>query len=100
VAQPQTRTKGEIEAEIEAARQRLAENVEGLISMVHPKAVVYQGIAEAKAFAATEYADLKAQVVDAEGRLRTERVALIGAAVAGSITFLLIVRSILRGLRR
>lgn len=94
------RSKQDIEAEIAAARERLAGNVAGLINQVHPKAVLQRGIDDARGFAATEFANAKAQVIDDSGRVRTERVALIGGAVAGVVTFVLLVRSILKNIRR
>ena len=97
MADTTTRSKQDIEAEIAAARARLADNVAGLISQVHPKAVVQRGIDDARGFAATEFANAKAQVVDDRGRLRTERVALIGGAIAGVVTFLVLVRRIIKG---
>ena len=93
----QTRTKAEIEAEINAARERLAASVESLINQAHPKAIVHRSIVDARTFAEHEFAQAKAQVVDPQGNLRTERVALIGAAAAGLVTFVLLVRSIVRG---
>lgn len=94
------RTRDEIEAEIDAARRRLAASVEGLINQVHPKAIVQRGIDDARGFAATEFANAKSQVIDESGRLRTERVLLLGGAIAGAVTFVLLVRGILRGFRR
>ena len=97
MADTSTRSKQDIEAEITAARERLAANVAGLINQVHPKAVVQRGIDEARGLAATEFANAKSQIVDENGSLRTERVLLIGGAVAGIVTFALLVRRILRG---
>ncbi|MBK8445490.1 MAG: DUF3618 domain-containing protein [Micropruina sp.] len=95
-----TRSKQDIEAEIAAARARLADNVAGLINEVHPKAVVQRGIDDARGFAANEFANAKAQIVDDRGQLRTERVLLIGGALAGVVTFLALVRNILKGVRK
>lgn len=100
MADSTTRSKQDIEAEIEAARQRLADNVAGLVNQLHPKAIVQRGIDDARGFAAAEFAQAKAQVIDESGQLRTQRVLLLGGAVAGVITFVLLVRGILRGLRR
>ncbi|MGC3994024.1 MAG: DUF3618 domain-containing protein [Propionicimonas sp.] len=91
------RTREEIEAEIDAARQRLAASVEGLINQVHPKAIVAHTVEDARTFARGSFEQAKAQLVDERGSLRTERVALVAAAVGGAVTFALIVRSILRG---
>ncbi len=91
------RTREEIEAEIDAARLRLASNVEGLINQVHPKAILAHTVADARTFAEGTFEQARAQVVDERGNLRTERVALLAAAAGGALTFVLIVRSILRG---
>ena len=99
MADTSARSKQDVEAEITAARERRAANVAGLINQVHPKAVVQRGIDEARGLAATEFANAKSQIVDENGSLRTERVLLIGGAVAGIVTFVLLVRRILRGVR-
>lgn len=91
------RTRDEIEAEIDAARQRLAASVEGLIYQVHPKAIVANTVADARTFAEGTFEQARAQVVDERGNLRADRVALLAAAVGGAITFVLVVRSVLRG---
>ncbi|HOQ53232.1 MAG TPA: DUF3618 domain-containing protein [Micropruina sp.] len=100
MADTTTRSKQDIEAEIAAARARLADNVAGLINQVHPKAVVQRGIDDARGFAAAEFANVRSQVMDDRGQVRTERVMLIGGAIAGVVTFLVLVRKIIRGTRR
>ena len=90
------RSKQEIEAEIAAARARLASNIEGLITQVHPRAVVVRGVADAKGFAQQEAASLKAQFVDAYDGVRIDRVALLAVAVVGSLAFLAVMRSLVR----
>lgn len=97
MADPSVRTREDIEAEIAAARLRLAGSVEGLINQVHPKAILANTVADARTFAEGGFEQAKAQVVDERGNLRTERVALLVAAVGGAVTFMLVVRSILRG---
>jgi hypothetical protein len=97
MADPIVRTREDIEADIDAARQRLAGNVESLINQVHPKAIVANTVADARAFAEGSFEQAKAQVVDEHGFVRTGRVALLAAAVGGAITFVLVVRSILNG---
>ena len=99
MADTTTRSKQDIEAEIAAARARLADNVAGLINQVHPKAVVQRGIDDARGFAAAEFANVRSQVMDDRGQVRTERVMLIGGAIAGVVTFLVLVRKIIRGTR-
>ena len=100
MADSTTRSKQDIEAEINAARQRLADNVAELISQVQPKAILQRGIDDARGLAAAEFANAKSQVINEDGRLRTERVVLLGGAIAGAIAFLVVVRSLLRSLRR
>lgn len=94
MAENQTRTKAEIQSEMAAARDSLAANVESLINLVHPKAVVQRSIDDARTFAAAELASAKSQVVREDGSLRVERLALIAGAVAGTVTFVWLVRSI------
>lgn len=90
-----TRSKAEIEADIAAARERLAGNIEGLISQGHPKAVLHRGVEDAKAFASQEFAHAKRQVVYDTGELRLERIGLVAVAVLGTIAFIKVVRSLL-----
>ena len=90
------RTREEIEAEIAAARARLAASVEGLINQVHPRAIVANTVSDARTFARGTFEQARAQVVDARGGLRSDRVALLAAAAGGAIAFVLIVRSITR----
>lgn len=101
-----TRTKSEIEADIAAARARLATNVQALIGEVHPKAVVDRTVDDAKAFASEKvdqakatFADLKSQLVDERGAIDTTKAGWLAAAVGGSLTFILLVRSLLQGRR-
>lgn len=92
-----TRSKEQIQAEIAAARARLASNVEGLITQAHPKAVAARTVQDAKAFAAGEFQAAKAQFVAVDGSPRSTRLAALGVAVAGTIAFLVVVRSLARG---
>lgn len=88
------RSKAEIEAELAAARDRVAENVATLIGLVSPRAIVANSVAEARTLAESSFEQAKAQVIDPAGRLRTERVVLATAAVGGAVAFALIIRSI------
>src|SRR6187549_1156331 len=76
------RTPAEIEAEIERTRARLAGTVDAIADRVKPANVVRRGADSAKA-----------QVVDSQGNLRTQRVAVLAAAVAGAVAFVLWRRS-------
>ncbi|HML50351.1 MAG TPA: DUF3618 domain-containing protein [Propionicimonas sp.] len=88
--------KADIEAEIAAARERLAGNLADLIDQVHPRAIVHNTVADARRFVAEEVRQVADQFVDEDGT-RTSRVVLAAAAVAGAVGFVLIVRSILSG---
>lgn len=91
-----TRSRAEIEADLAAARERLAQNLAALIGEVHPKAVARHTVEDARQFVDSGFQQLKDQFVDERG-LRVRRVALVAAAVAGAATFAVIVRSIVRG---
>jgi hypothetical protein len=78
-AQPQT--PEEIEAEIAATRARLAETVDELVDKAHPRNVAKRQVEQAKA-----------QVFDADGNLRTEKVASVAGAIAAVVVLLLIIR--------
>lgn len=90
------RTREQIEAEVAAARQRLASNIEGLITQVHPRAVMVRGIADAKGFVQQEAKSAKSQFVTVDGSLQTERVAYLAAAVVGSIVLVGVLKSLFK----
>lgn len=92
-----TRTKEQIQADIAAARARLASNVEGLITQAHPKAVAARTIQDAKAFAAGEFQAAKAQFVGVDGSPQVARLVALSAAVLGTVAFLIVVRAIAKG---
>ena len=91
-----TRSKAEIEAELEAARDRLAHNIASLVNQVHPRAIAHRAVADARGAATQQLNDVKAQFVAPDGRLNVQRVALVGGAVAGALAFFAVVRSITR----
>ncbi len=91
-----SRSKEQIQADIAAARARLASNVEGLITQAHPKAVAARTVQDAKAFAAGEFEAAKAQFVSLDGSPRSGRLAALGVAVVGTIALLVVVRSLAR----
>lgn len=90
------RSKEEIAAEIAAARERIASNIEGLITQAHPRAVAMRGLADAKGFIEQEASSAKAQFVAADGSVKTERVLYLAAAVVGSIALMAVLRSLVR----
>jgi hypothetical protein len=89
-----TRNASQIEADVTATRHRLAASVESLIDEVHPNRIKQRWIDRAKRFVDTQIETAKSLVFNARGDLRTDRVVLIGAAAAGGIAFVLIVRSL------
>jgi hypothetical protein len=91
-----SRTKSQIEADIGATRDRLTSSVESLIDQVHPNRIKQREIAQVKALVNGELENAKALVFNARGDLRTERLAIVGGAVAGVIGFLVIIRAIVR----
>jgi glutathione S-transferase len=91
------RSRAQIEADLAATRERLAGSIEELIGQVHPKRVKQRQVAAAKSFIRAEMANAKAQIVYPNGELRSTRLAGAGGAIAGFVTFLLVVRRIVRG---
>ena len=76
------RSPAEIEADIERTRARLAGTVDAIADRVKPANVARRGVDSARA-----------QVVDGQGNLRSQRVAVLAAAVAGAVGFVLWRRS-------
>jgi len=95
-AKPTPRTKAQIEAALQAARARLTGNLEDLIDQVHPNRVKQREIDKIKQRAQAELDNAKSQVINPDGSPRVDRLAVIGGAVAGLVTFILIVRAIAR----
>ena len=91
-----SRTRSQIEADLGATRDRLTASVEALIDQVHPNRIKQRQIAGVKRLVNIELEDAKSLVFNARGDLRKERLALVGGAVAGFVSFLLIVRAIAR----
>ena len=91
-----SRTRSQIEADLGATRDRLTASVEALIDQVHPNRIKQRQIAGVKRFVDIEVETAKSLIFNARGDLRTDRLALIGAAVGGFVSFLVIVRAIVR----
>ena len=85
-----SRTKSQIEADLGATRDRLTRSVEALIDQVHPNRIKQRSVAQAKTLVNAELENAKALVFNARGDLRTERLAIVGGAVAGVIGFIVI----------
>ncbi|HET9648781.1 MAG TPA: DUF3618 domain-containing protein [Microlunatus sp.] len=90
------RTKSQIEADLAATRSRLTGSVESLIDTVHPNRVKQRTIANAKQVAREQLEEAKGLVFTARGDLRTKRIASVAGAVAGLVSFVLILRAIAR----
>lgn len=96
MADETTRTKAQIEADIAAARDRLSASVESLFMEVHPRAIAARTVADARRRATDGAKAVRSQFVADDGSLKTQQVALVAAAVAGAVAFLMVVRSIVR----
>lgn len=90
------RTKADIEADIAAARTRLSEGIEALIMQVHPKAIVHNTVSDARALLDGGVRQVRSGFVAEDGSVRTRRVVLVAAALAGGVAFLAVVRSLVR----
>ena len=88
-----TRSAGQIKADLAAARTRLSSNIAGLIEEVHPAEVKARTIDDAKNFARAE-ADYAKGLVKNHGGWRTDRLVLVGGAVAGAVAVVLVLRAI------
>ncbi len=97
--QQRQRNASQIEADLAAARDRLTGSIEELIDQVHPNRVKQRVVGGAKQLANAELEDAKSKLFNARGDLRKDRVFAIGAATAGVVAFLLIIRSLARRVR-
>lgn len=77
------RSTEQIEADIAATRARLAATVDELVDKAHPKNVAKRQVESARA-----------QVFDADGRLRTQKLIAVGGAAVGVIGLLLLFRKL------
>ncbi|MFT4164241.1 MAG: DUF3618 domain-containing protein [Microlunatus sp.] len=95
-----TRTPAQIEADLAAARLRIAHSTEEFIDQVHPNRIKQRQVDNVKQFIGNEIDAAKALVFNARGELRTERIMAVAGAVVGGLTFLAIVRGLIRRGRR
>ena len=98
IAEPE-RTQAQIENDLGRAKRRLIENLDGLVAEAHPRAVAFHVKEDAKAFAETQFEEAKQQVKDQYG-WRVDRLVMVGGAVLGAVTFLLVVRSLSKRAQR
>jgi hypothetical protein len=95
-----TRNTAQIEADMAATRDRLTASVQALIDQVHPNRIKQRQIDNVKRLANAELDNAKSLIFNARGDLRTDRVVALAGAAAGLVTFLIIVRKIVRRGRR
>lgn len=91
-----TRTPEQIEADLAAARLRIARSAEEFIDQVHPNRIKQRQIDNVKQFVGNEVDAAKALVFNSRGDLRTERLIAVAGAVVGGLVFLAIVRGLVR----
>jgi hypothetical protein len=87
-----TRSASQIEADLNARRERLTSSVEILIDQVHPNRIKQRGVARLKVLAAEYTEKAKSLVFNARGDLRTTRVATAGGGLVGFITLVTLLR--------
>jgi hypothetical protein len=90
------RNAAQIEADLAAARDRLSGSVESLIDQVHPNRIKQRLVGGAKQLANAELEDAKSKLFNARGDLRKDRLVTVGGAAAGFLTFVLILRALVR----
>jgi hypothetical protein len=90
------RTQSQIEADLAATRSRLTSSVESLIDTVHPNRVKQRTIATAKQAARDQVEEARGLVFTARGDLRTRRIVGIAGAVAGVVSFILVLRALVQ----
>jgi len=90
------RDADQIQADVGATRDRLVGAVEALVDRVHPQRIKQREVEGARRFAHEELETLKALVFTARGDLRTDRLAAVGGALAGTVGLLLVLRAVVR----
>lgn len=89
------RSPDDIEADIERTRERLAGTVNEIADRVKPANVVRRKTEGVRQLAAQGIDTARAQVVDPNGNVRTERVAALGVAAIAAVGLM-----VWRGVRR
>lgn len=107
MAEKDSRSKAQIEADINSARVRLAANLEGLVDEIHPQAIkkrktdeLKADVEKAKQFARGTAEDAKAQFVHEDGSIRMDRIALIAGVVVGVATLAIGTRVVVGKVRK
>ena len=94
------RTPPQIEADLSATRARLAASVSAFIDQVHPKRIKQRQVSQFKLLGSNVKENAKALLFNARGDLRTDRIGALAGAMAGLVSFALIIRAIGRRVRR
>lgn len=100
MASSERRTTSQIEADLGATRDRLTGSVESLIDLVHPNRIKTRELAGAKRFVRVELENAKSLIFNARGDLRKDRLAVAGGAVAGVISFVVVLRTVIARARK
>jgi len=89
-----TRSAEQVQADLEATRQRLTASVETLIDQVHPNRIKQRETARLKTLQLEYTEKAKGLVFTASGDLRTNRLASVGGGLAGFLTLLVVLRRV------
>ena len=100
VSSTDDRTTSQIEADLSATRARLAASVSALIDQVHPNRMKQRQVAQFKLLGSNARENAKSLLFNARGDLRTDRLTAVGGALAGLVTFVVIIRALGRRARR
>lgn len=94
MASSDARTPDQIEADINAVRNRLTNSIEGLIDQVHPNRIKQRTVRDVRSFVDHEVQNAKSLVIYPNGRLRSTRLGIAGGALAGLVTLVLVIKKI------
>ncbi|NNG20282.1 DUF3618 domain-containing protein [Naumannella sp. ID2617S] len=96
MADQNSRSRSQIEADLAAARARLSANLEHMIDQVHPTNIKRRQVQEFKSFAQGEYDNARQQFKTRTGEWRLDRIAAVGGAVVGFVVFVSVLRAVVR----
>lgn len=85
------RTESQIEADLGATRDRLADSLAGLVDTVHPVRIKQRTVGRIKATVQARVEDVRAYFYNVRGELRTDRVMPLAGGVVGVVTLLVLV---------
>jgi len=100
VSSTDDRTTSQIEADLSATRARLAASLSALIDQVHPNRIKQRQIAEFRLLGSNAKENARSLMFNARGDLRTDRLTAVAGALAGLVSFVVIIRAIGRRARR